>query len=31
MAKSEELIDQFLRTRHNLENDKFLHAECERD
>ena len=31
MAKSEDLIEQFLRARHKLEEDEFLHSECERD
>ncbi len=31
MARSEELVEQFLRTKHKREEDEFLHAECVRD
>ena len=31
MARLEELIEQLLRTRHQPEDDEFLHAECLRD
>ena len=31
MARSHELIEQFLRTKHKREEDEFLHAECIRD
>jgi hypothetical protein len=31
MARSEELIEQFLKNKHRPDEDEFLHAECVRD